>query len=90
MRYDGAIRLHVTGSSQRTTLPEAVIEDLTAERWQTTSIRGTLPVTPAEGPVEILVELMDGERAGWTAHGVITAEETVVKLEGKSAFTPGT
>ena len=29
MRYDGSIRIHVKGSSQRTLLPEAVIEDLT-------------------------------------------------------------
>ena len=89
MRYDGAIRLHVKGSSQRAMLDEAVIEDLTAETWQTQSITGTLPANPGEGPVEVMVELMDGDHAGWTGHGVITAEETVVKLEGTSAFTPG-
>ena len=89
MRYDGSIRIHVKGSSHRTLVPEAVIEDLTDEAWQTSSVSGTLPASPADGPVEVLVELMDGDHAGWTAHGVITAEETVVKLEGTAPFTPG-
>lgn len=88
MRYDGSIRIHVKGSSHRALLPEAVIEDLTSATWQTSSLSGTLPATPAEGPVEVLVELMDGEHAGWTAHGVIAAQEAEVLLEGTAPFTP--
>jgi hypothetical protein len=88
MRYDGSIRIHIKGSSHRALLPEAVIEDLTDAAWQTSSMSGSLPASPAEGPVEVLVELMDGDHAGWTAHGVITAEEMAVKLEGTSPFSP--
>ena len=88
MRYSGSIRVHVTGSSHRALLPEVVIEDLTDASWQTESISGTLPASPAEGPVEVLVELMDGEHAGWTARGVITTEEAKGFLEGSSPFTP--
>jgi hypothetical protein len=88
MRYDGSIRIHVKGTSHRALVPQAVIEDLTAEAWQSSSVSGTLPASPADGPVEVLVELMDGDHAGWTGNGVITTEEGVVKLEGVAPFTP--
>lgn len=88
MRYSGSVRIHVKGSSQRALLPEVVIEELAEASWQTSSISGTLPASPADGPVEVLVELMDGEHAGWTAHGVITAEEAEVVLEGTAPFSP--
>lgn len=88
MRYSGAIRIHVKGTSQRSLIPEAVIEDLTSEGWQTTAIDGQLPDAPIDGPIEVMVELMDGDHAGWTAHGVITAEESQLKLQGTDPFQP--
>jgi hypothetical protein len=85
--YTGSIRVHVSDSSERELIPEAEIDDLTAASWHTATIRGAVPVTDVVG---VLVELMDGDRAGWTARARAHLDGDTVRIEGTEAFMPGT
>ena len=87
-RYDGTIRVHVTGSSDREQVPEVTIEDMNDQAWRATTVRGAIPVTQGQEPIDVLIELMDGDRAGWTARATARVEDDQIVVEGTEAFMP--
>lgn len=88
-RYEGSIRVQVLGTTERVTLDDITIDDMNVEDWQTSVEGDSLPLEPGDEPAEVIVELMDGDRAGWTSRATATADGGSVQLRGTEAFMVG-
>lgn len=88
-RYEGTIRVQVLGTTERVMLDDVTIEDMNVEDWQTSVGRDSLPLESSDEPAEVIVELMDGDRAGWTSRANATADGGSVQLRGTEAFMVG-
>lgn len=85
--YDGSVRLHVDDPDLLQELSAVVIEDVAANQWHSVVVRGEVVDVAGMEPGNVVVELVEGPFAGWTAPAVVITDGSTLRIDGSEAFT---